>query len=77
MSFATGRVAIIDYVNWRGQRRVRRVLPHYMRWGRSEFHPEHQWLFVATDLADGVQKEFAMSGIRLWEVSDNQFLPWR
>lgn len=60
---------IIDYTNWRGERRERLVEPllaEPMVWGKSEWHPEDQWLLQAMDMKDGVVKQWAMSGIHSW-----------
>lgn len=78
-SFATGRVVNVNYLNWRGEKRWRRILPHTNTWrvGETEWHPGMQWLFSATDLEDGKIKDFAMGGILSWDVSDDQTLPWR
>ena len=77
MSFATGRVMQWTYVNWRGQKRVRRVLPHHLWFGSTEYHPEKQWLIQCTDLQDGKQKDFAVSGIVGAATDLDQSLPWR
>jgi hypothetical protein len=78
-SFATGRVVRINYLNWRGEKRWRRILPHTdtVHFGETEWHPGPQWLFSATDLEDGKMKTFAMNGIFGWDVDPNQTLPWR
>lgn len=77
MSFGTGKVVVWMYVNWRGQARIRRVLPHSFRFGHTEFHPEDQWLISATDLEDSTLKEFALNGIKSSATAEDQSLPWR
>jgi hypothetical protein len=76
-SFATGRVVYVRYVNWRGEESGRRILPHGMRWGSTEWHPEDQWLIQATDLKDNKLKEFALNGFRTVARATDQSLPWR
>ena len=76
-SFATGRIVWMKYLNWRGEMRWRRVLPHAWRVGETKWHSGRQWLFSATDLEDGQIKEFAMGGVFGWEVAADQSLPWR
>lgn len=76
-SFATGRVIYVRYENWRGEVRSRRILPHGMRWGKTEWHPVEQWLIQATDLQDGVMKEFALEGFKFVQRATDQSLPWR
>jgi hypothetical protein len=65
------------YVNWKGQARIRRVLPHSFRFGHTEWHPEEQWLILATDLEDCEVKEFALNGIKSSVAAEDQSLPWR
>jgi hypothetical protein len=59
----------IDYTNWRGERRVRRVQPDRIVFESSEWHPEPQWVLRAIDLEDEdhAEKAFAMSGVHSWE----------
>lgn len=57
---------IMDYTNWKGSRRERRIIPLDMFIGSSEFHPQEQWLMKAIDLEDNVVKSFAMSGLHGW-----------
>lgn len=57
----------IDYTNWRGERRVRRVEPLYIVWEtENHWHPQPQWLLYAED-ADGARKAFAMNNIHSWK----------
>lgn len=58
----------IDYTNWRGERRVRKVYPTGMfRHGTSEWHKEEGWLFEAKD-EDGKVKEFSLGGVHSFEA---------
>lgn len=61
----------IDYTNWRGVRRIRRVVPVKFEFGSNEWHPEPQWLMEARDLdieEEGVNslRTFALKGIHQW-----------
>lgn len=73
------QVVEVEYENWRGETRIRRILPHpeTLRFGTNQWHERPQWLFQATCLEDQTVKEFAMSGIKDWEASADQSLPWR
>lgn len=59
----------IDYTNWRGERRTRRIFPLDLRFGVSEWHKTPQWLLRAIDVdrGDGSEREFAMAGIHGWK----------
>jgi hypothetical protein len=55
-----GEIAF-DYVNWRGERAVRRASgPYSIRYGTSEYHAEPQFLLSATDLERGQPREYAL-----------------
>lgn len=56
----------IDYTNHRGERRWRNVEPRKLYWGRTEWHPEPQWLLHAFDLDKMEDRDFAMAGIHQW-----------
>ena len=60
----------IDYTNYRGERSVRRILPERLYFGRTEYHPEDQWLLDAHDLGKDVSRTYAMKDIHKW--SDKQ-----
>lgn len=53
----------VSYTNWRGETAIREIefdgAPH---WGRTEWHPEPQWLICGTD----VEKKES----RVWAVRD-------
>jgi hypothetical protein len=53
----------IDYTNWRGERRVREIVPLRIFFGSNEWHKEPQWLLEANDPEDGETKTFALTGI--------------
>jgi hypothetical protein len=54
----------IDYTNWRGERRWRRIRPTgRIDFENNEWHPETQWLLEAVDVEDDKTKTFALAGI--------------
>lgn len=57
----------IDYTNWRGERRLRRIEPQAIGITKSEWHPKEQWCIQAIDCEDGKQKDFAMKDIHSWK----------
>lgn len=63
------KCAVIDYVNWRGEERQRRIIPVSIRFGHTEWHPDDQWLLKAVDIEDKDQtvKEFALRDIKVWK----------
>lgn len=61
---------IIDYTNWRGEQRERHIVPQYIVFGSTEYHPGQQWLLVAHDLEKGVRRTFAMDCIHSWRNTE-------
>ena len=58
----------IDYTNWKGVRRVRRIIPMSLSYGSTQYHPDEQWLMEAMDLEDNHSiKTFAVKDIHSWE----------
>ena len=40
----TNVIVEIDYTNWRGERKLRKIEPLALILGSNEWHPETQWL---------------------------------
>lgn len=53
----------IDYTNHRGERATRRIVPVYLWWGFTDWHPTEGWLLHAFDLDKQAYRDFAWSGI--------------
>lgn len=78
MSFFHGKVVEFLYVNHRGVEEIRRVVPRYIWFGKSEWHGEkEQWFLRATCLERQSDRDFQISVIQGWELSEDQTLPWR
>ena len=50
----------VMYRNWKGVRRLRRLIPKAVVWGCTEWHPEHQFLLRALDVATNEERWFAL-----------------
>lgn len=68
---SSGHIVEIDYINYRGERRVRKIRPiaKSMIFGSNEWHAMPQWLFDAVDVDTGLTKTFALSGIHSWKAA--------
>ena len=62
---------LIDYTNWRGVRRWRRVVPERIVFENSEWHPETQWIMYATDVDDAAIRGFALKDIHAWKPAQH------
>lgn len=54
---------VLDYTNWKGERRDRRIMPLTLWFGVSEFHDTPQWFIRAMDLERNVMRDFSLSTI--------------
>lgn len=52
---------VFGYTNYRGEYDLRTAIPHSLRWGTTEWHPEGGWLMKAWDVDKGAFREFALS----------------
>ncbi len=57
---------LIDYTNYRGERRQRLIRPLSTTFENSAYHPDTQWILTAVDVERGVVREFAMKDIHSW-----------
>lgn len=61
------RVVVIDYTNWRAERRTRRIIPTgKVEFTKTDYHPFPQWFLEAVDPEDNKTKMFAMADIHSW-----------
>lgn len=70
MSDQADKIVVIDYTNWRGERRHRGIIPTgpiYWSTG-NQWHKEPQWLLTAIDVEDDGVKDFALRDIHQWDV---------
>lgn len=57
---------VIDYTNWKGQRRLRRILPQRIFYGSTEQHSQEQWLLEAEDVEKKELRMFALNSVHAW-----------
>lgn len=63
-----GEVVRIDYVNHRGERAIRTVIPECCYLGEVTWHPGMQWILDAFDVDKGAIRSFAIADIQRWDV---------
>ncbi|MFA6429199.1 MAG: hypothetical protein WCV84_01740 [Patescibacteria group bacterium] len=66
MELADQKVVTILYTNYKGETRLRRIVPIEMWFGSTEYHQDAQWLLKATDVEKNAERNFAMKDIRAW-----------
>jgi predicted DNA-binding transcriptional regulator YafY len=52
-----------EYVNWRGERSTRRILPIEIWFGITDWHPNAQWFLKGQDLDKHEVRDFALRDI--------------
>jgi predicted DNA-binding transcriptional regulator YafY len=56
----------IVYTNYRGETANRRIVPKQIWFGKTDWHPEEQWLLDAFDIEKDAERSFAMKDIKAW-----------
>ncbi|WP_296206150.1 hypothetical protein [uncultured Hyphomicrobium sp.] len=57
---------VVDYTNYRGERRWRRIIPLQLVFTSNRWHPKPQWLLRAIDKDKREARAFALTGIHAW-----------
>jgi len=58
----------IQFTNYRNETTVRTIIPKEIKYGKTEYHPEEQWLLVAWDCEKQAERTFAMKDVKEWRV---------
>lgn len=61
----------IDYTNYRGERGKRKVYPLEFYFGKTEHHPEEQYLLLAYDPGKEDFRVFAFNDIHSWKTLEH------
>lgn len=61
----TPKTIMLDYTNWRGERRVRAVIPQAMWFGSTIHHPDLQWFMQGLDVARSELRDFALKDVHM------------
>ena len=62
----TEKAVHILYTNYKGDTRIRHILPIGIHFSSSEWHSEPQWLLDAFDIDKNANRSFALRDIRAW-----------
>ena len=63
MNIIFGQQISFEYVNYKGTKSTRNVIPMSLRFGSTEYHTGNQWLLVAYDIDKQAKREFALKDI--------------
>jgi predicted DNA-binding transcriptional regulator YafY len=64
----THKTVSILYTNYRGETAIRKIVPERLWFGKTEWHPQEQWLLDAFDLDKNAARGFAVKDIKAWIV---------
>ena len=56
----------ILYTNWKGETKVRRIIPKEIVFKSTEWHGGEQWILVAFDVDKQAERNFACKDIKCW-----------
>lgn len=71
------RRVIIDYTNYRGERKLYELEPKELLLSANQWHPRLQWLLLADvfindgQLVSNLSRTFAMENIHSWRPADD------
>lgn len=78
MNIIFGQQTSFEYVNYKGTKSTRNVIPMSLRFGSTEYHTENQWLLVVYDIDKQSEREFALKDILVETFSDKlQQISWK
>lgn len=66
---------VTPYTNYRGERRVRRLVPIAVYFGASPHHEGEQWFLRAFDLEKLAERDFALSGFAGPNLKETPHVP--
>lgn len=61
--FHPSKIVTIEYKNWKCEVGIRKILPSHLWFGKTEYHPEKQWLINAMDVDKRADRDFALNDI--------------
>lgn len=78
MNIIFGQQKQFEYINYKGIKSTRNVIPMSLYFGATEFHPENQWLIVVYDLDKQCERTFALNNIVVGSFAENiSQLSWK
>jgi hypothetical protein len=65
-STAPKEAVAILYTNYRGETSIRKIVPKKIWFGKTDWHPDEQWILDAFDLEKGAERGFALRDVKSW-----------
>ena len=67
MDLENKKTVQFKYCNYKGDLRIRKVIPAEIWFGTTEYHPGEQWFLKAFDVEKEDYRDFSMKDIVSWE----------
>lgn len=64
MEIEFNKVVRFDYVNWRGEKSKRVLIPKKLLFTSNKYHPEEQWMIEGQDLQKDALRTYTLKDIR-------------
>jgi predicted DNA-binding transcriptional regulator YafY len=68
MYFEENQKVKILYTNWKGVTSYRNIVPKFIEFKSTEWHPEEQWILNAFDVDKQADRAFALKDVKEWGV---------
>lgn len=57
----------ILYTNWKGETRLRKIIPVDIEFKSTDWHKDEQWILNALDVEKNEMRGFAIKDIKSWK----------
>jgi len=64
------KIVEILYTNYKGETRLRNIIPINIEFKSTTWHKEEQWILNAIDVEKNEERGFAIKDIKLWNVKE-------
>ena len=62
------KIVQILYTNWKGETRLREIIPINIEFKSTNWHKEEQWILTAIDVEKNEERGFALKDIKSLDI---------
>lgn len=66
MNIPIGEPIKVLYKNWKGEEKIRTIIPKDIYFGSTNYHKQEQWLIKVFDVEKQVERTYALKDIKEW-----------
>jgi len=74
MNIKKEQVVKVLYTNWRGETKIRTIIPKKIYYGSTDWHPKEGWLLEAFDLDRNSERIYSLKDIKSWWTEEEKQL---